>query len=195
MRHLRRGRKPILRAVLKPTDFVTVSGDLLEEYRETVQPTRGQSGADVWYIAQVLGFATRVPRVWGAVLGVAVVARTALDWLVPTTDFASRSLVSTDIGIGILLVTGFWSAWRSGSPLAGTLAGITTALVGAVISIAGAIGMLALWHDPQTMSAIRASGGLSEAFTLPIMMVLPGAILGTLGGAMGAAASRKLRPA
>lgn len=42
------------------------------------------------------------------------------------------------------------------------------------------------------MAAIRGSGGLEEVFTLPVLLVLPGVLLGTVGGAGGAFA-RKLR--
>jgi hypothetical protein len=54
------------------------------------------------------------------------------------------------------------------------------------MSIVGAATLLAIWHGADTMAAIRASGGLGEAFELPIMMILPGAVLGTLGGVVGA---------
>ena len=61
---------------------------------------------------------------------------------------------------------------------------------GALISVVGAAGLLAIWHDPNTMAAIRASGGLAEVFELPIMMILPGAVLGTIGGLIGATIKR-----
>jgi hypothetical protein len=183
----------ILRAVLKAGDFATVSGDLLEEYRDSVHPARGQQGADIWYVSQVFGFAIRSVGVWGALFGLAEVARTALDWFVPTHDFSVRSAISTYVGIGLLLTTGFWSAWRSGSLASGPLSATLAVIVGEIISGAGAAGMLAFFHDPRTMSAVEASGGLGEAFTVPIILVLPALILGTLGGALGAAANKKLR--
>jgi hypothetical protein len=183
----------ILRSVLKRRDFDTVSGDLLEEYRDTVYPARGRMGADRWYVAQVFGFVMRSVGVWGALFGGAFLARTALDWLVPTQDFSTRSAISTYLGMGLLLMTGFWSAWRSGSSLAGPFSAIVAALIGAMVSIVGAAGMLAMFHDQQTLAAIEGSGGLAEAFTQPIMMVIPALILGTLGGALGAAANAKVR--
>jgi hypothetical protein len=183
----------ILGAVLKPTNFATVSGDLLEEYRASVHPARGQQRADIWYVTQVFGFVVRAVGAWGALLGLAVVARTALDWFVPTQDFSVRSAISTYVGIGLLLIMGFWSAWRSGSLESGTLTAVIAAAIGALISVAGAAGMLAAFHDSQTMNAIQGSGGLREVFTLPITMVVDGLVLGTIGGAMGAAAKRKLR--
>jgi hypothetical protein len=182
-----------LRLVLRRADFDAVSGDLLEEYRDRIRPARGQARADSWYVTQVIGFAIRNVGVWGALFGAAVVARTALDWFVPTADFSVRSAVSTYVGLGVLLGTGFWSAWRSGFFVSGLLTAVLTAAIGAVISIAGAAGMLAVFHDSRTMSAIQVSGGLSEVFTLPVMMIVPALILGTIGGALGAAANRQRR--
>lgn len=182
-----------LRLVLKRTDFEAVSGDLLEEYRDRIYPARGQEQADVWYVTQVTRYWIRTVGVWGALFGLSAVVRTALDWFVPTQDFSVRSAVSTYVGVGLLLATGFWSAWRSGSFGAGPVASALTAVIGACISIAGAAGLLAVFHDSQTMSAIDGSGGLGEAFTLPVMMIVPGLILGTIGGALGAAAKKNRR--
>ena len=183
----------VLRLVVKGADFDAISGDLLEEYRDRIYPTRGQERADSWYVWQVLGYAMRSVGVWGALIGVAVVARTALDWFVPTQDFSIRSSISTYVGVGLLLVTGFSSAWRSGSFASGPLAAALAAVIGAIISAAGAAGLLAIFHDSHTMSAIDGSGGLGEAFTLPIMLIVPALILGTIGGALGAAAKKNRR--
>ena len=183
----------VLRLVVKGADFDAISGDLLEEYRDRIYPTRGQERADSWYVWQVLGYAMRSVGVWGALIGVAVVARTALDWFVPTQDFSIRSSISTYVGVGLLLVTGFSSAWRSGSFASGPLAAALAAVIGAIISAAGAAGLLAIFHDSRTMSAIDGSGGLGEAFTLPIMLIVPALILGTIGGALGAAAKKNRR--
>lgn len=182
-----------LRLVVKRADFEAVSGDLLEEYRDRIYPARGPEQADVWYVRQVTGYGIRSVVVWGVLFGLAAVARTALDWFIPTQDFSVRSAVSTYVGVGLLLVTGFWSAWRSGSFGAGPLAAALAAIIGAFVSIAGAAGLLAVFHDSQTLSAIDGSGGLFEAFTLPVMMIFPGLILGTIGGALGVAANDKLR--
>ena len=77
----------VLRILLAPQDRQTVSGDLLEEYRERIQPARGRRRADLWYVRQVAGFAWRGNRTWAGLLGSAFVARTALDWLLPTSNF------------------------------------------------------------------------------------------------------------
>lgn len=184
----------LLRVVLEPGDFVSVSGDLLEEYRESIRPVRGQRLADLWYVTQVFGFVSPGARFGGALLGAAFVARDALDWFAPPMNFHTRAAVSTALGVGILLTTGFWAAWRSRSCVAGTIAGVAATVIGAVVSIAGAGALLVLWHDPQTMAAIRGSGGAGEVFTLPVMMVMAGLLLGTVGG-LAAAAGRKLHSA
>ena len=182
-----------LRLVLRRVDFDAVSGDLLEEYRDRIHPARGQAQADSWYVKQVIGFAVRSAGVWGTLFGAAVVARTALDWFVPTRDFSMRSSISTFVGVGLLLVAGFLSARRSGSFASGPMCAALAAGMGGLISVAGAAGMLAFFHDSQTMSAIEGSGGLGEAFTLPIMMLVPALILGAVGGALGVAAHAKVR--
>ena len=184
----------LLRVVLRPGDFDSVSGDLLEEYRLSIRPARGQRRADLWYVTQVLGFVSPGARAGGTLFGAAFVARDALDWFAPPSDFHARANLSTELGVGILLATGFWAAWRSRSFVGGTIAGVAAAVIGAGVSLVGDAALLAIWHDPQTMAAIRGSGGLGEVFTLPLMMVLPGLLLGTVGGLAGAA-GRKLHSA
>ncbi|HVT17101.1 MAG TPA: permease prefix domain 2-containing transporter [Thermoanaerobaculia bacterium] len=180
----------LLRVFLAPADTDSVSGDLLEQYRESVHPARGRRRADLWYVRQVFGFVWRNARLWAALFAVAFLVRTALDWLVPPVDFHGRANVSTLLGAGIILLAGFWAASRSGSFAAGPIVGIATAAFAAPIEVLGAATLLAGWHDPLTMAAIRGSGGLEEVFTLPLLMVLPGIVLGTIGGLVGAAVTR-----
>jgi hypothetical protein len=184
----------LLRLVLDASDADNVTGDLLEEYRASVHPARGQQGADAWYVRQTLGYVVRSTGFWAVLFGGASIARGALDWLVPTNDFHLRSTVSTSFAVGTLMAAGLWAGWRSASVAAGTLAGLATTGLGAIISIAGAAGLLGIAHDEGTMAAIRGSGGLAEAFTLPIALLIPGAIVGTLGGALGAAVRRIRSP-
>jgi hypothetical protein len=184
----------LLQLSVKPTDYDNVSGDLLEEYRDSVLPARGHRGADLWYVRQVLVFLFNDAKLWGVLFGAAFIARTALDWFVPTVDFHTRSIVSTSMGIGVVLLAGFAAAWRSESSAAGTAAGLATIAIGAAISVCGAMMMLSIWHDAGTMAAIRQSGGVAEVFTLPFMLLAPGAVFGTIGGVAGAVV-RSLRAA
>ena len=68
----------------------------------------------------------------------------------------------------------------------------TTAL-GSLLSTVGALILFAVWHDPATMQAIDGSGGLGEVFFLPVMLIIPGTLLGTIGGVAGTAAHWSLR--
>jgi hypothetical protein len=183
----------VLRIVLAPRDRQTVSGDLLEEYRESVHPARGRCRPDLWYVPQVAGFVWRDNRLWAVLLGGAFVTRTAVDWLAPPADFSVRSTTLTFVTVGVLMCAGFRAAWRSRSVQAGPLAGTVTSLIAAAISSAGAIVLLAMRHDSQTLTAIDASGGLAEVFALPLMLVVPCALLGALGG-LFASAARRLTP-
>jgi len=183
----------LLRAIVARHDGDAVSGDLLEAYRDSIEPSRGRRRADWWYVRQVFGFVWR--RTWLAALlfGGGFVARTALDWRVPTQDFLVRSEVSTYAGVCILLAVALHAAWRSGSAAAGSIAGVATAGLGAIVSLTGAAAMLAFWHDPVTLAAAGMSGGLAEVFTLPVAMLLPGLVVGTFGGLVGAACRRAVR--
>jgi hypothetical protein len=185
----------LLRLFLRPNVFASVSGDLLEQYRDSIHPARGRRGADRWYVQTVLGYVWRVTRLWAALFATAFVARNALDLLVPTTDFHTRSQVSTALAVGILLASGFWIAWRSGSFAAGAAAGIATTAIAAVLSVGGTAILLAIWHDPPAIAAINGSGGLDEALLLPAWLMLPGLVVSGLGGLIGATAKRLVHAA
>ena len=139
---------------------------------------------------QVFGFVSRGARLWGVLFGAALVTRNALDWFAPPLNFHTQAAVSTYLAVGLLLATGLSAAWRSGSVVAGSVAGVATAAIGAAVSVVGAVGLLAIWHDPRTMAAIQGNGGLVEVFTLPLLTVLPAALLGPIGGMAGAAGKR-----
>ena len=180
----------VLRLFLKPADVDDVSGDLLEAYRDSIRPIRWQRAADIWYVTQVLDFVWHSSRRWAVFLAAAFVIRTALDWFVPPPDFHVRSMASTMAAAGLLVAVGIGAAWRSGSVAAGTITGAATAASGAGMSAVSAAGMFAIWHDAETMAAIRSSGGLGEVFVLPVLLIIPAVVLGTLGGIVGAAIRR-----
>jgi hypothetical protein len=182
----------LLRVAVGAQQFDNVSGDLLEEYRETILPVRARSRADLWYARQVLGFMWRSTRLWAMLFAAAFIARTALDWLVPTEDFHARSVVTTASAAAILLAAGFWGAWRAGSFAGGPFGAVATAAIAVPIKMGGAATLLAVWHDPATLAAIRGSGGIAEVFTLPLFEILPAIVLGAAGGAVGAAAQAVL---
>jgi len=105
-----------LRVLLAPKDRETVSGDLLEEYREVVVPARGVAGARFWYVRQVLSFVT-LEGVLRAVLKetreremVNNPSRTSLLWtlaaslaLVTIAGLLVRSNFGPPLGLNILV--------------------------------------------------------------------------------------------
>ncbi len=178
----------ILLVLLEPPDRQSMSGDLLEEYRERIHPARGARRADLWYVGQVAWIAWYAHRRWASLLGFMLIARTTVDWLLPVTDFQARAAMLTTATAAILVCAGLRASWRFDSVGAGVIGGMTTALAAAVINAVGAATLLALSHGPATFDAIDASGGLAEVFTVPLMLVMPGALLGAFGGCLGRAA-------
>ena len=180
-----RWAEAVLRLLLKPEDRESVSGDLLEEYRETIVPALG-SAADRWYVRQVGSFLLRGSWAWGAFVGAALVIRYLFDTLVPVTDYVMRASILTYTIMAACLLAGFSTAWRTGSMRAGILTSFSAATIGAVFSIVGAGVMLAIWHDPATLDEWRSSGGLGEAFIdVPLKVVVVGVAMGTLGALIG----------
>jgi hypothetical protein len=131
-------------------------------------------------------YAWRSAGVWATLFAASFLVRTAIDWRLPTTDFHLRSTVSTSLAFGIFLLAGFWAGWRSGSVRGAAIVGLVTAAFAVPLQIIGDLLLVALWHDPATLTAIRGSGGLAEVFTLPLMTMLPCALISALGGMFGA---------
>lgn len=181
----RRWAEALLRLLLSRRDRETVSGDLLEAYRDTIVPELG-SAADRWYIRQVGWFLLRASWAWGAFIGAALIIRYLLDTLVPPGDYRLRAAMLGYTIIGAALSAGFGAAWRTQSIRAGVLIAISAATIGALFSIVGSGAMLAIWHDAATLEAWRNSGGLDEAFVVvPLMLVAIGAVMGFAGALLG----------
>ena len=152
-------------------------------------PSLGRA-AERWYVRQVAGFVWRATWFWALVFSGAFLARTLYDWLVPTTQFALRSAISTWAGISTLLVASAWGAWRSRSFGAGLLTAVVTSQVAALMSVAGAALLLAIWHDPRTQEAIAGSGGLDEVCRAAVHDDHPG---GDLSGPSARCLARRWR--
>ena len=187
-----RWAESILRVLLNPHDRETVSGDLLEEYRDTIVPTRGRA-ADLWYIRQVAWYLLRASWMWGTLMGAALVLRYLLDTLVPAADYRMRATVLSWTILAACMLTGFVTAWRTRSMRAGVLASTTAATIAAIVSIVGAAMMLAVWHDAVTLEEWRRSGGLGEAFIdVPLELIALGITLGIPGAALGKGVTRRV---
>jgi hypothetical protein len=176
-----RWAEALIRLLLEPHERDAVSGDLLEEYRERIHPNRGRRTANLWYVTQLAGFVWYQHRLPAALLAAAFLVRAAFDWHAPTGDFATRSSVLTAVTAAILTAAGFVHARRSANFRSGMFAGAATALLAIGFNAIGAALLLLGSHDAATLAAIEASGGIVEVFVLPVLLVVPGAVLGLLG--------------
>ena len=169
-----------LRFLLPARDRETVSGDLMEEYRDAIRPTRSQLAADAWYLGQVSRFAWR-PALWAVFIAAAYTSRTAFDWFVPTTNFAPRAEATTLVMISTLFVIGASSTLRGQSIGAGIVATFSALLMSAALCTIATTVMYVGWHNPRLTDAINASGGLAEVYTMPFMVIVPGMTIGAVG--------------
>jgi hypothetical protein len=173
-----------LRLLLAAHDRETVSGDLLEEYRENVRPTRSRLAADAWYIGQVARFGQGLIP-WA--LGVAgiFVARTAIDWFGPVQDPLGQLTLArwtTAVIFVAPLTVGFCTAWRVRTAAAGAVNTVVVLVCAAIIAaIVNGCACIAAF-DAIDPAAVARAGGLAEVFSLPFLIVLPGAIDGWFGG-------------
>jgi hypothetical protein len=116
----------LLRLLLQPEDAETVSGDLLEEYRDTVYPSRGRWRANLWFVRQVGGFAWRGTAVWGLLVG-----------LTAPTSFPVFTAWSLPLpALCLLLVASGRRTWRTGSVLRGVLAACSISAIATLVAIA-----------------------------------------------------------
>jgi hypothetical protein len=178
----------LLRLLLKRRDRESVSGDLLEQYRDTIVPERGK-GADAWYVRQVGWVLWRAASPWAALIAATLTIRGAVDMFLPSHYTAGvvhpRSMIMTNTLLATWVGCGAWNAWRSGRLRSGIFVTFAAASLGALFSTAASLMLLALWHGPQTMAAINGSGGVDEMWGIPLMLIPIGTIWGTVGALAG----------
>jgi hypothetical protein len=175
--------------LLSPEDRDSVSGDLLEEYRESMVPVLGDH-AKGWYVRQVAGHVLRKVWIWGTLVGAILVTRYLFDAFAPVRYTPGvvhpRSAIMSYALIATFISASGWQAWRSGHLGSGLLVAFATAAFGGALSAAGTVACLAIWHDPETLIAVRGSGGLAEAlWGVPLMLVPIGLITGATGAIAG----------
>ena len=181
----------LLEAVLSEKDRDTVTGDLLEEYRESIVPAMG-ARADRWYIRQVSWYVLRAVAPWALLIAVTCLVRLVFDAFVPTTYTRGvihpRSAIMSRLLMATFVIGGARHAWRSRRFGSAVLVSFATAVSGGIASQGGTLVFLGIWHDPATLRAIDGSGGLSEAiWGMPILLILIGTTAGTAGALVGRA--------
>jgi hypothetical protein len=183
----------LLRLMLRPEDRDSVSGDLLEEYRESIVPALGAK-ANRWYIRQVARYVLRVTWAWGVLVAAISVWRYLLDTLAPIHYtpgvIALRSAVMSWALVATFSCCGAWHAWRTGHLRAGVLLTLIAATIGGYLGMAGTLVCLGISHGPETMAAIEGSGGLFEGFPgVPALLLIAAFITSTPGAIAGRAAA------
>ena len=182
-----------LRLLLKPEDRESVSGDLLEEYRDTIVPARGRD-ADLWYLGQVFWFLWRASWMWGVAVGATLIVRYLFDTLAPVMNYAERSAILSQTIMATFGAAAGWNTWRTDHIRAGVLVALVAAVIGGVLSSAGSGVLLAIWHDPATLREWRNSGGLDEAFIgVPVLLIPIGLVSGVFGAIAAKGLGRPLR--
>ena len=134
-----RWAETLLRLCLRRRDRDTVTGDLLEEYRETILPARGRLRAQLWYLRHAISLVPSV--VLGAVIGVIFGAwNLVFTWLDPLADDTPLALL-THYGpmFAAWAVISFAATRRSGRIVdaikAGAIVGFVTFVVLSVANL------------------------------------------------------------
>lgn len=197
----------MLRLLLSRRDRDTVSGNLLEAYREDILPSRGPFRARLWYWRQVFGFVS--PAMLGlamTILGVLNLIVTARDPL--EDDSAGGMLLFV---IPVLLAwsaAGFVAARRTRRLLDGVKAGILVGLAMMAVSHFAAIVRVNVFLDAirhrgdwqnllarfgqSGFDSLRAYANYEYVRSTPIIVGI-GAAAEAIAGALGGAAALSVR--
>lgn len=178
-----------VRAVTRLMDLAGVpdeaSGDLLERHHH------GQSTA--WLIGQAVAISVMTQfsarrhtghvLMWAAIVFVTMGGRTVWDALAPPADYGLRSAVTTYVAIATYVAAGMLGGYRTGRVRSGIWFALSSHLIGhlwtAVLTLALALGM------PGYEQELAFSGGASEVWQLPLLMIPAVAVLGAAGAAIG----------
>ncbi len=181
-----RWMESLLRLLLDPVNAETVSGDLIEEYRESIYPRKGKRRADLWFLRQVAGFAWRSAFVGAVILAILVSGRFAYDTFAPPADWGPRSAFSTWSSMAMYLFVGFWAARRTRLVRTGMLIAVSTHLIAHVLSIVVTVVLFfaVIRHDSAMLTLFYQTGGWGEQWALPLMALPIVFALGSIGAAL-----------
>jgi hypothetical protein len=175
-----------------PADHAeSVSGDLLEAYRDEQVPTRGRTGADWWYVRQVALVSTQSYGLWL----IALIALFVLSDVSNAYRFAVP-LVGPSAAVCLMLAASVHGGWRSVRVAGGLLAGATTCTL---LWLFMATWWMTTWYpfalvqqgEPYWIAAWHSSAAPGETFTHWIFWdnvgatVMSGLVLNASGLAVG----------
>jgi len=168
-----------------------VSGDLLEEYRESRLPVHGRFRADVWYFGQLGGFLWRLAGVFALAECLAMLVRTLADTYSPPTGdhpYQLRSAITTWTAVSIHASAGFYGAFRTARIRTGVIAALAAhAAASAATAVFDVLFFfIAVQADPSRLRLFEITGGWGEELTLPLMLVPVVAVLAFAGASCGA---------
>ncbi len=141
-----RSLETLLVALLPARDRDTISGDLLELYREDHLPRKGRNRANLWYARQVIGFAPRrfthlppTPRLLAAFCVFTALSGTWLGIMdLVLKHPANHEIISVTIVLQALLTLGaiaLRDSWRLRVLALGGSAGILYLGLGALVGV------------------------------------------------------------
>ncbi|HVH27215.1 MAG TPA: permease prefix domain 2-containing transporter [Vicinamibacterales bacterium] len=177
----------ILRSILTPSDRESISGDLLEEYREVRYQALGPFQADVWYIKHVASVFW--PLMWRCALPMVPLTllplAARLPWNINLVQVQAPGL--TLLHAMVYLWAGYYGAQRTRLIRTGLLTAGTTSFFGFVMLFT----FFAI-RDPRLLAA-----PFSKPFIFVILLTLLSIALGfgVAVGAVGAVVGRWLPPA
>jgi hypothetical protein len=192
----------LLRVLLPSRDRETVSGDLLEEYRDSVRPARSRVAANAWYVGQIAGYLWRDSRVLGLVL----LGAWVVSWFLPRIPAALLGdAVFTRGGFAVMLATaltpptlvlagaGARASWRAQSAWTGLVMGFFVSVCFAVMLLVAYVVGVGL-AQPQLLRFALTPESLRAVALMLVSTTGTGTAVAALGGFAGAAARRIVPP-
>jgi cation transport ATPase len=185
----------LLALLLPPDETETVTGDLIEEYRDTVYAASGQWRADAWFVRQVAGFAWHTAVAWGLLLAAFLSGRFLLDTFAPPASYYGRSFVTTWSSILLYLLAAAWASRRTGRARTGTLVAVGAHAIGWIMSaaITAIVFIGVIRNEPAMLNLFQETGGWGEQWFLPLMLLPFVLFLGSVGGVCGRSLAKRSR--
>jgi hypothetical protein len=190
-----RWAEAVLLAILPAADAESISGDLLEAYRDEQLPARGRAGADRWYIHQVA-------RTFLRTYGIAIAPMIALfmigDMMHTWQARGYNGSIAPGSGLAVVTVAACYGGWRTRRVAGGLVAG---AGIATTLWLFVATWLMTTWYpfatvqvqQPYWISAWHYSAAPGETFLHWIFwdnvgaMVMSGLLFNTTGVLLGLA--------
>ena len=183
-----RWAEALLSVLLPPDEAETVSGDLIEEYREAVYPSRGRWRADLWFVRQVSGFAWRGSLIWGVLFGLAFLVHPTVKLGIwqprgwpPRPSWQPNGIV---LELAVIVIAVFLlaarSAWRTSHVRSGMIVAVSIGAAGGMVYFAGSIFEIAFLLRGGNVLQVR-----QLLIRIPSVTLSLAVLFGTAGAVIG----------